>query len=298
MKYTYLLMVIACTPTPSAGFECAVIQATVARVRKSTPEIADGTFQPFSPPPVPAEAHTFQYGGNTLHVPVGPYRCTPHWDAAEKHMAVTLLEPTTKKLILVGPMDGAAPMDDVFATGGDGPAPPRPGCGHETSVRQVTQPLRSGGGRLERQRLEAHLHTRDPGAATRDSIALILKTVATPAEKLAAHKDVGFKPSHLLVSADPKRPLYEYRWQSANGKYWSISGVGPDPTFVQAGVALVATFGGEAGPKGVPLPGLCADVVDLANTPSPKKAAALRAKAVEVGDAKILESLDVYLKLK
>lgn len=135
-------------------------------------------------------------------------------------------------------------------------------------------------------------------AATRDSIALILKTVATPAEKLAAHKDVGFKPSHLLVSADPKRPLYEYRWQSANGKYWSISGVGPDPTFVQAGVALVATFGGEAGPKGVPLPGLCADVVDLANTPSPKKAAALRAKAVEVGDAKILESLDVYLKLK
>lgn len=293
MKRTLLLLCLVVSPAPVLAQECAALQATVARIRANAPELADGTFQPFAPPPLPAEAHQVVYAGQSIFLPVASYRCVPHWNTTEKHMGVTLVDQAARSLLILGPMDGAAPMEDVFAAVGDAPAPPD----------RVEATRRLFGKTPNLFDLEAIAWSVDASkfactpetvdVATRDAVALILKTIAAPVGRLAAHRDVGFAPSHLLVGTGEQRHTFDYRWQ-AGDRFWSMSATSPERAFIQAGTALVAAAPARPPVKVQPLSQQCVDVFELANAPSKARAEALKAKAA--GDKKLVSALDAYLQ--
>lgn len=296
MKSTLLLLALTHLPVAGWAFECVALQATVARIRLNAPAIADGTFQPYAPRPLPAAACAFQWADTPLYLPVAPYQCTPRWNATDKQMSVIFLVGATHTLGILGPMEGAAPLDDVFAMTGEGPA----------DADRVEATRRLFGKSPNLFDLEEIAWTVDASkftctadtveAAMRDSIALIIKTIASPAGDIVAHKNVGLTPSHLLLSSASKRHLMEYHWRAVDGRYWSLSALGGDAAFVSAATALVPSLGGKAPVPTEPLPGLCAGVIELANTPSPAKATALKTRAAAAGDTRLVEALDAYLK--
>jgi hypothetical protein len=282
----------AASPPANPPAECIQLAATVARVRADNAALADATYQPFTAPPAPPKAHVLDLGPK-LAIPVGPYQCSVSYDLLPGELSMILLDKAQSTLLLVGPMTGGGPMEDVFATVGSEKSP----------IERVEHTRRLFGKAPDLLDLEILAWSTDASKfscsvenldqATRDAIVLIVKAIGS-GEQVLAHRDVGFVGSHMVRRTRSRSHLVDYHWR-VGATPWSYSVISSNREVVEAATALVGTFGGPA-PAGVPLPGLCGEVEALVRAPSLDGARALRTRAEAVGETRLVEGLDIYLR--